>query len=1163
MLNKDFRQTVAQAEEDQPGMAMFGDVLGWAGPGAAVETGLRVVSRFAQPVVNRLTPKGGSALERGTRVTGRAVGLAGSGATQSGVYQATVGESIAAGKEGRAPSLAGSAEGFATGATDPVAIFALPAALGVNRILTYIRSGGATATPANIAGQIDQLTGRLLDPRRAIGQTLDMDVAGADIRPQAMDRIIRELESAGLSVEDISRLMESVQQRLSSLPEAQASRLTFGQALAEATARDRPQALPTILSTLRERRLSGRKGDKSAGIISGVTQDLERTQIDYLSDSISRNIGDTTLPEVSQQIADAKKLIGAEYKRVLAAADSSRPEARGIAMIVQADDLRGTLSRDAKNRGFADVESYIAAYPDEAGHWLRSKLDEIARKQKGTREGTKAAMTVDQLDDLLDTNPGYAEARQRYGFESGLERAQDWAKNFTNIARDEGAVADLLVELNRMPEAQRNVAMSSLRNEIVKSVRGGPEDASLRLSKWMTRGALDALEQLGEGGQALADDLRFLNREQRWLFKVDPETLSPTAVRMLSAQTAQEAGNAPISNMMTGAGQPGSFAQDALISAAAGQPLPIMTVQRGIQRAADAIFRPRTETLQDVARLYMGRRGNVPTPAERPDFTPLFNRGAAPAVGLGTPSAPPAGGTPPPGGPPPQAPSGRTVGVAPATAPAAGQTVGVPPVRAQGLPAMSPEATNTLVGAGIGAAGPAETPEERARNIMVGAGLGYGGTRLGAMGRRTVGAEPTTPAGGYFNRQSMRLPGVGPTAREAELAETWRETRPIVHTARTAASSGEQAADIAVQSRAPGDIARAKDAKAALIREIETAQALRAGMDTPEDARLADALEALRENTSDPLLISSQIGAAKTSLERLLTDLGRPTMPSTMGRAPLRPPLRRTFSAEEEARLAPETPEPPSRTRYAEGETPPIKSMGFGASEPPKPVRDARAAGYEGTDTGEGAEWLSAIRKGLRMDTESRMARAREMGFDTETVLYHGTSEKFDAFEAGLRDPGVWMTTNITNASSYARGPDAQMHTLYIKPGKTLTIRAEWENGDIVFKSPDVDVDMSDWTNVDAAKYARRKGYDTLIFPDGNKTESDYTAVVFNPENIRSVDAAFDPEKAGSSTLLAAAPFAAVGGVGAGAAMGDTEQKRTVGRPRANQEKRTVGRPAQ
>jgi hypothetical protein len=33
------------------------------------------------------------------------------------------------------------------------------------------------------------------------------------------------------------------------------------------------------------------------------------------------------------------------------------------------------------------------------------------------------------------------------------------------------------------------------------------------------------------------------------------------------------------------------------------------------------------------------------------------------------------------------------------------------------------------------------------------------------------------------------------------------------------------------------------------------------------------------------------------------------------------------------------------------------------------------------------------------MDQASRMQRAREMGFDTDTVYYHGTRRQFDEFE--------------------------------------------------------------------------------------------------------------------------------------------------------------------
>jgi hypothetical protein len=901
------RERIGQAGQDQPGAAMLGDIEGYLAPGAAVEAGVRGVGRAVQPIVNRFAPTGGSMLERGTRVGGRTVGLGASGATQSGVYQGTVGESIAAAEEGRAPSLAGAAEGFTEGATDPFAVLALPALMGANRLLTYVRSGGTTATPANIAAQIDQATGRLLNPRRAIGQTLDMDLAGPDIRPQAMDRIVRELESAGLTTEDIGRLMESVQERLSSLPEAQASRLTFGQALAEATARDRPQALPTILSTLRERRLSGRKGDTSAGIISGVTRDLEGSQIDFLSNSIGRNIGDTTLPEVDEQIRLAKAAISNQYNQVLAQADPTRPEARGLAMIVAGDKSKGVLSRRATNAGFENVDAYIAARPDEAAHWLRSRLAKDARTAQG-RERGELETTVAQLDELLETNEGYRQARQQWGFESGLEDAQDWAKNFTNIARDEGAVADLIGELNRMPEAQRNVAMSSLRNEILKSVRGGPEDASLRLSKWMTRGALDALEQLGEGGRALADDLRFLGREQRWLFKVDPETLSPTAVRMLSAQTAQQAGNAPMSNVMAGAGQPNAAAFDIGISAITGTPLPLMTTQRALSRAGDFIFRPRTETLQDVSRLYMGRRGNIPTPTEEPDFTPLFNRGA----------------------------STRTVGAAPAAAPNA---------FASGQPA-----------------GPGTAQQ--------GFGNAFAESALGSAGGSALGSRTDFNGDGVIDEQDMLIGAAG------------------------------------------------------------------GGLGVP----------------------------AVTGAMRRGGTVGVPR-----GR-----------------------------------------SMGMGGDVPTTPQQAARAELPGST------EYEAAKAKGLDMSQAGRMARAKEMGFDTETVLYHGSSKEFDAFKEG--DRGIFFGAKETASdygeaqAYYVRGKMAPRSVVVqvkkeIKADRAKSVFSRFEN-----ERPHQQREL--------VKRLKKLGYDGYSQGMGIPGALGET-VIFDPSNIRSVNAAFDPDNAASPQLLA------------------------------------------
>jgi len=138
--------------------------------------------------------------------------------------------------------------------------------------------------------------------------------------------------------------------------------------------------------------------------------------------------------------------------------------------------------------------------------------------------------------------------------------------------------------------------------------------------------------------------------------------------------------------------------------------------------------------------------------------------------------------------------------------------------------------------------------------------------------------------------------------------------------------------------------------------------------------------------------------------------------------------------------------------------------------------------------------------KGLLMDKPSRMARAKEQGFDTDKKVYHGTADDFDAFDPD-RAIGTqfWSTTN----------------------------KAEIESGDVGAQGSGVIKEMyhriknpAGWEEYDkfGTDELIRKGYDGLKLPDG---KGDYTYVAFDPSQYRSVDAAFDPAKASSSNLLA------------------------------------------
>ena len=110
----------------------------------------------------------------------------------------------------------------------------------------------------------------------------------------------------------------------------------------------------------------------------------------------------------------------------------------------------------------------------------------------------------------------------------------------------------------------------------------------------------------------------------------------------------------------------------------------------------------------------------------------------------------------------------------------------------------------------------------------------------------------------------------------------------------------------------------------------------------------------------------------------------------------------------------------------------------------------------------------------LAMDYQSRMARAKEQGFDTDTPYYHRRTE-----------------------------PGGSMYPTHVK-GKLWSVE---ERG--------LPRDTYKGTNDDIVKALEGEGF--------HGVDSGHETVVFDPANIRSVNAAFDPAKKGSSNILAGA----------------------------------------
>lgn len=225
------------------------------------------------------------------------------------------------------------------------------------------------------------------------------------------------------------------------------------------------------------------------------------------------------------------------------------------------------------------------------------------------------------------------------------------------------------------------------------------------------------------------------------------------------------------------------------------------------------------------------------------------------------------------------------------------------------------------------------------------------------------------------------------------------------------------------------------------------------------------------------------------------------------------------------------------------------------------------------------------VAKGLPMDEASRMARAKGMGFEP-TTYYHGTRANFDGFDmskagsataAKDAEMAVFMSDNPAVSDGYARMakmPDdvsAKSRAMFEERerlGASLWDTPSSERAPLFQRMAELDDNMEEITrnerlygqqvyplmargnfkDVPAASYsgdayskaiadARAEGLDGVRFvgaTDGALGEAAAKQAnilaVFDPKNIRSKFAAFDPAKRNSSDLLAG--FAGLFGLG-------------------------------
>lgn len=194
-----------------------------------------------------------------------------------------------------------------------------------------------------------------------------------------------------------------------------------------------------------------------------------------------------------------------------------------------------------------------------------------------------------------------------------------------------------------------------------------------------------------------------------------------------------------------------------------------------------------------------------------------------------------------------------------------------------------------------------------------------------------------------------------------------------------------------------------------------------------------------------------------------------------------------------------------------------------GPVAPPAPVAPAAAGSSPPPGGPTPSAAVAASRGELPMDEASRMARAREQGFDTDQTLYHGTDASFDAFDpsAGSSENGVFLTRSPAVASRYAGSnnltpPEAvtgkQVYPLHVR-GRLKKVNWKGRRYD--------DDEMKK-----QIEKARKQGYDGLeikniVDESGARGErsSQSQTVMFDPKNIRSKFAMFDPANADKAKM--------------------------------------------
>lgn len=497
---------------------------------------------------------------------------------------------------------------------------------------------------------------------RETGKTLAaVAVPGRVIRPQAAKAIERILVASNVPSDRVrsglAKVIQLLQAGVDSPAVGSVRPPTVAQLLEREFAEEFPEVAQNIRTVLLERRLSNKPKDASSTIVRDAAQEMRQSQVPFIDESASRNLGSNSRLATSADVEANLRQIGEEGYAPIVYQRADPQRARTIQDVLNGpgmNELGRPLRQIAAGEG-VDIDVMIAQRPIQAAHWMQHKARLLAAENEGTALGNAynnmRSRILKTIDDLKTPDgQTYAEIRARYGDEAGIKDALSAGDRFGAIVRNPDGANRFVEAFKSATPEQQAAQLASIRDWAQSKLRGGGEGGTARMTELKNIAVLETLEKLGAQGKALADDIRAVRDEEQFLGSFYPNAESATARNLLATGQGADLYSRPGASSM-----PVNALADAALMGSGLAAAPIMTAMRQGPKLYRGIMQPRTATREDMTRVLMSR----PKPGERVLASRAGNAAApqiAPPPAMPTPGVPqnPLNVTPPPApsGPP-------------------------------------------------------------------------------------------------------------------------------------------------------------------------------------------------------------------------------------------------------------------------------------------------------------------------------------------------------------------------------------------------------------------------------------------------------------------------------------------------------------------------------